>query len=419
MDSRPAPGQVAAVTGNPRSVDVVVVGGGFVGLALASALAPAGVACAVIDRAKPGPAASDGRAYAIAYASARVLQALGVWPRLESVAEPILEIRVSDGNAPLFLHYDHRELGKPLADAPLGYMVESADLKRALADHAAALPGVALMTGTAVRTLERSAAGVTAELSDGNLIRARLAVAADGRESKTRSGAGIAVARWRYSQTAIVCTVAHERPHRGIAHERFLPAGPFAILPLKGRRSAIVWTERADAAPRLMALPDGEFLRELSRRFGDFLGKIEVEGGRWSYPLGLVHADRYVAERLALAGDAAHAIHPIAGQGLNLGLRDVAALAEVVADAQRAGRDIGDARVLSRYERWRRFDSMALIAATDSLNRLFSNDIAPVRLARDLGLAAVNRFPPLKRLFMRHAMGLVGDLPRLMRGEPL
>jgi 2-octaprenyl-6-methoxyphenol hydroxylase len=408
------------MSGRPNTADVLIVGGGFVGLTLAAALSRAGIASAVIEeRAAGRAAAKDGRTSAIAYGSAQVLRGLGIWPRLEPVAEPILEIRVSDGTAPFFLHYDHRELKGRLADAPLGYMVENDDLKRVLLDHVAGLSNVALITGVTVRRLARNSDGVRAELSDGGAIEARLAVAADGRDSALRREAGIAVARWRYPQTAIVCTVAHEKPHRGIAHERFLPAGPFAILPMKGKRSSIVWTESAKNAPRLLALPDAEFKAELSRRFGDFLGKIEVVGGRWSYPLGLVHADRYVAERLVLAGDAAHAIHPIAGQGLNLGFRDVAVLAEVLADARKAGRDIGAAEVIRRYERWRRFDSFALIAATDSLNRLFSNDIAPIRLARDLGLAAVNRVPGLKRFFMRHAMGLVGDLPRLMRGEPL
>jgi 2-octaprenyl-6-methoxyphenol hydroxylase len=224
---------------------------------------------------------------------------------------------------------------------------------------------------------------------------------------------------WRYPQTGIVCTVAHELGHQGVAHERFLPPGPFAILPLKHNRSSLVWTERADLAPALLALDEAAFAAEMGRRFGDFLGATRVVGARWSYPLSLLHAERYVAPRLALVGDAAHCMHPIAGQGLNLGLRDVAALAEVLTDARRLGLDIGAASVLERYQRWRRFDSVALLAVTDSLNRLFSNDLAPLRLARDLGLAAVDRLPPLKRLFMRHAMGTVGKLPRLLEGEAL
>lgn len=417
MDSRLDARHLGAMT--DRRADVAIIGGSFVGLTLAAALARAGLTCAVIDRERQGQGeAADGRTSAIAHGSALVLRGLGIWPALEKFAEPILEIRVADGGSPFFLHYDHRELEPRLSDSPLGYIVENGDLKRVLLEHVAALPGVALRHGVAARRIERGTNGVRIELGE-DAIESRLVVGADGRESSVRAEAGIAAARWTYPQTAIVCTVAHERPHRGIAHERFLPAGPFAILPMKGNRSSIVWTERNAEVPRLLALDAAGFLRELRRRFGDFLGKIEVAGRRWSYPLGLVHADRYVAHRLALAGDAAHAIHPIAGQGLNLGIRDVAALSEVLADANRAGNDLGGADVLRRYERWRRFDSFALIAATDSLNRLFSNDIAPVRLARDLGLAAVNRVPGLKRFFMRHAMGLVGELPRLMRGEPL
>lgn len=398
---------------------VTIVGGSFIGLTLASALARAGISCTVIDRERRGSGeAADGRTSAIAFGSMRVLRGLGIWPRLETLAEPIVEIRVSDGRSPFFLHYDHRELGGELADAPLGTIVENGDLKRVLLDHVSTLETVSLRHGTNVRRIERGPDAVRIELG-GETIESQLLIGADGRESSVRAESGIAVTRWRYPQTAIVCTVAHEQPHRGIAHERFLPAGPFAILPMTGKRSSIVWTERTTEVPRLLALDDANFLRELARRFGDFLGKLDVVSKRWSYPLGLVHADRYVANRLALVGDAAHAIHPIAGQGLNLGIRDVAALSEILADAQRAGNDLGGAELLRRYERWRRFDSFALIAATDSLNRLFSNDIAPVRLIRDLGLAAVNRVPALKRFFMRHAMGMVGELPRLMRGEPL
>ncbi len=224
---------------------------------------------------------------------------------------------------------------------------------------------------------------------------------------------------WSYPQTGIVCTVHHERPHLGIAVEHFLPAGPFAILPMTGDRSSIVWTERAALAPRMMALGEAEFLAELSHRFGDFLGKLTIVGPRWSYPLSLMHAQNYVGQRLALIGDAAHVIHPIAGQGLNLGLRDVAALAELIVDARRLGLDIGNPDTLARYERWRRFDNTTLAVVTDGLNRLFSNSLAPLAAVRDVGLAIVNRLPPAKRFLMRHAMGMVGDLPRLVRGERL
>jgi len=401
------------------AVEVLVVGGGMVGLALGCALAGAGVTVAVVDRADPASLTEvgfDGRVSAIAHGSRRVLESIGVWRGLEALAQPIEEIRVSDGDSPFFLHYDHREVG----DAPLGHIVENRHTRMAL--HAAAATHgdrLRLIAPATVAALDRAMTGVLARLDDGRRITARLAIAAEGRRSPLREAAVIAVTAWRYPQTAIVCTVGHERPHRGIAHERFLPAGPFAILPMTGDRSSLVWTERAALAPAILALDDAEFLDELERRFGDFLGRIEVIGGRFSYPLGLQIAERQVDRRLALVGDAAHVIHPIAGQGLNLGLRDVAALAEVLVDARRLGLDLGADDVLADYPRWRRFDTLVLAVVTDGLNRLFSNDIAPLRLARDLGLAAVNRTPPLRRLFMRHAMGVVGTLPRLARGLPL
>jgi len=338
-------------------------------------------------------------------------------------AEPILDIRVSDGDAPLFLHYDHREVG----EEPLGHIVENRAIRRGLFKRQAEIDAIDLRAPASVTAIEYGAGGVTATLDDGTRIRASLAVAADGRNSRMREEAGIAVTRWSYKQTGIVCTMGHERPHRGIAHERFLPAGPFAVLPMTndpddpehGHRSSIVWTEDERLAPAMMALDDEAFSAELARRFGPYYGAVRVLGGRWSYPLSLLHANRYVAPRLALVGDAAHAIHPIAGQGLNLGIRGVAALAEVIVETARLGLDIGADDVLRRYERWRRFDAMALVAVTDGLNRLFSNSIPPVRFVRDLGLAGVNLVAPAKRFFMRHAMGVVGDLPRLMKGEPL
>jgi 2-octaprenyl-6-methoxyphenol hydroxylase len=412
-------GERLEAVGETEAADLLIVGGGFTGMTLACAAGGAGLTAVVVDRQRPEELLKpgfDGRTSAIAYGSEQLLRAIGVWPRVEDLAEAILDIRVSDGGSPLFLHYDHRELPGVRA---FGHMVENRHLRRALFDHLEACPGVKLLSGVAVERLAPGPGGIKATLSSGAGVRAALAVAADGRESATRREAGIPVTRWSYPQTGIVCTVAHERPHRGVAHERFLPAGPFAILPMAGQRSAIVWTERADLAPKILALDEDEFRDELARRFGDFLGQVELAGPVWFYPLALVHAHRYVAQRLALIGDAAHAIHPIAGQGLNLGFRDVAALSQVVVDARRLGLDPGDPLELARYERWRRFDSLVLIAVTDGLNRLFSNDLAAVRLARDLGLGAVNRMPELKRFFMRHAMGVVGNLPRLLEGRPL
>jgi 2-octaprenyl-6-methoxyphenol hydroxylase len=398
--------------------ELIVVGGGLVGLSLGIACASAGLAVAVIDREDPARMAGeafDGRTSAIAFGSQRILAGIGLWDGIAAEAEPIREIRVADGDSPLFLHYDHDELG---AD-PLGYIVENRVLRRALFARARTLPTLRHLAPASAALCERSSHGVAVTLDDGRVLRGALLAAADGGASPLRHAAGIRTVAWNYPQTAIVCTVWHERPHLGIAVEHFLPAGPFAILPMTGDRSSIVWTERAALAPRLLALGAGEFHAELARRFGDFLGRLEVVGPRWSYKLSLMHAARYGAERLVLVGDAAHVIHPIAGQGLNLGLRDVAALAELIVDARRLGLDIGNGEVLARYERWRRFDNFALAAVTDGLNRLFSNTVPPLVLARDAGLAAVNRLKPLRRLFMQHAMGMVGNLPRLAKGERL
>jgi 2-octaprenyl-6-methoxyphenol hydroxylase len=400
-------------------VELLIAGGGLNGLLLAVACADAGLEVALVDREDPAAMLSeafDGRSSAIAYGSRRVLDGLGLWPAIAADAEPILEIRVADGASPLFLHYDHRELD---GDEPLGYIVENRVLRSILVGRARALPSLQIFAPLSVEGVEAAPCATTARLSNRRRLRARLVAAADGAGSPLRRAAGIRTLDWRYPQTGIVTTVRHDRPHAGIAIEHFLPAGPFAILPMTGNRSSIVWTERAALASRLMAVPDPDFAAELAARFGDFLGSVEPVGPRWSYPLMLLLAERYAAPRLVLVGEAAHVIHPIAGQGLNLGIRDVAALAELVIDARRLGLDIGDDAVLERYQQWRRLDTVMLAAVTDGLNRLFSNEIAPLRLARDLGLAAVNRMPPLKRLLMRDAMGLVGDLPRLARGEPL
>ncbi|WP_374303384.1 UbiH/UbiF/VisC/COQ6 family ubiquinone biosynthesis hydroxylase [Ferrovibrio sp.] len=409
-----------------RLYDVAVIGGGLAGLTQAIALARHGLSVAVIDREDPARALAagfDGRVSAIALASQRMLAGIGLWAHV-SEAQPMWDIRVSDGDTLLFVHYDHRDLG----DQPFGYMVENRVMRQAQQGAIAELPGLDLMAPMTAARIDYGAAGSGAParlvLADGRQIEARLVIGADGRQSAIRQQAGIRTLNWSYNQTGIVCTVGHELPHDGVAQERFLPAGPFAILPMTDavdgtHRSSLVWTEPTQRAAAIMALNDADFAAEMRQRFGDGYGETRILGPRWSYPLTFLLAQRYTDHRLALIGDAAHGIHPIAGQGLNLGLRDIAALTEALVDAKRLGLDIGRVDVLERYERWRRFDNVALSAVTDGLTRLFSNDIAPIRIARDLGLGVVERIPPLKKLFMRHAMGDVGQLPRLLRGEKL
>lgn len=395
--------------------DVAVAGSGFAGLALAAALAKAGLAVLVADPASAETLTAqgyDGRASAMALASIRLLRELDAWD--DGNSQPIQDIRVSDGDSLMFVHYDSRRLG----GEPFGALIENRFL-RARLFSAATAAGATVRGGTGIARVVPDAFGAEVVLSNGDRVRARLVVAADGARSGLRTMAGIGVRGWRYRQTGIVLTVAHERPHGGIAHERFLPNGPFAILPLPGNRSSLVWTEREDTAPAILALSPDRFLEELRARFGDFLGDVTVTGPRWHYPLALQQAERYTADRLVLIGDAAHVMHPIAGQGLNLGLRDVAALAEVVVDAARLGLDFGAADVLDRYQRWRRADSLTLLTVTDSLNRLFATDFAPVRMVRDIGLGVVNQIEPLKRLLSAHAQGTVGKLPRLNAGQPL
>lgn len=399
------------------SYDAVVIGGGLVGLPLAIALAQAGLTIAVVDAEAPATAVAptfDGRVSAIAAAPQRLLAAIGVWDHVAE-AEPIRDIRVTDGDSPFFVHYDHTAVG----DAPVGWMLENRLHRQALFARLADLPSLSLHAPMRANRVTRGDRGVTVDLVDGRQITAALCIAADGRASPTRTSAGIAVTSWTYRQAGIVCTVAHEKPHRGVAQERFLPAGPFAILPMTGNRSSLVWTEPTERAAAIMALSDDDFAWEMRRRFGDHLGTTTVIGPRWSYPLTLQHTETYVAERLVLVGDAAHGMHPVAGQGLNAGLRDVAALAEILVDAKRLGLDLGARDLLLRYQQRRHADNSMMLAVTDGLVRLFSNDHWPLKLARNLGFAAVDRLPALKKLFMRHAMGDLGALPRLLKGQPL
>ena len=400
---------------------MVISGGGMVGLTLGLALAQGGLRIAIVDLVPASTILApqfDGRVSALAYASVRMLTALGVWEALAPHAQPIREILVTDGQAgkpasPFSLHFDAQEVGAQ----SLGHIAENRHTRAALYQAVERQPNLELIAPASVKSLTTASGGAIARLQDGSEIAAPLVIAADGRESRLRSQMGINVVGWSYSQTGIVATVEHEKPHNGVAYEHFLPAGPFAILPMTGNRSSLVWTEGTHKAPALLALDDDGFNAELSRRFGSHLGKTKAAGPRWSYPLSFHLSREFVRPRFALAGDCAHGIHPIAGQGLNLGLKDAAALAEVLLDAARLGRDIGALDTLKRYERWRRFDSFALGASMDGLNRLFSNDIAPLRQLRDLGLGIVDTIGPARRFFMRHAGGDIGKLPRLMKGE--
>jgi 2-octaprenyl-6-methoxyphenol hydroxylase len=402
------------------SYDLVIVGGGMTGLTLACAVAGAGLQVMLIERQPLAAVVApgfDGRVTAIAQGSRRLLAALGLWSELAADAEPIRDIRVGERHSPLTVRYDHRAVG----DEPLGHIVENRLIRAALLGRVQALVGrsLTLAAPAAVGRIRWREEGARLRLEDGSEAAGALVAAAEGRSSPTRAAAGIDVLRWDYRQTGVVATIAHERPHRGVAVERFFPDGPCAVLPMSGQRSSIVWAAQDRLAQELVGLDDEAFLDELAERVGDALGGLTLAGPRWHYPLSMVQARRYTGRRLALVGDAAHAIHPLAGQGWNLALRDVAALAELVVDARRLGLDPGDPALLARYERWRRFDSLALIAITDGLNRLFGNDLLPLRVARELGLGLVERVGPLKQFFMRHAMGVLGDLPRLMRGEAL
>lgn len=404
--------------------DILIAGGGLNGPALALALANAGLTVTVVD-ARPAPARAeagfDGRAYALAIASRRLLAGIGIWPAVGDKAQPIHQIKASDGlagqgPAPFFLTFDAAEI----EEGPMGFLLEDRHLYAAFLAAMTAHPKITLLSGETVTGQAVDASGVTITLASGQSLRGRLLVGCDGRGSQTATRAGISRVGWGYGQTALVTAIRHEKPHNGIAHQFFMPEGPLAILPLAGgHHSSIVWSETEANAKAIQALDDAEYLAALRPRFGDFLGEIALAGDRFTYPLSLSLAETFIAPRVALVGDAAHGVHPIAGQGLNLGLRDVAALAQVVIEASRRGEDMGSAVTLDAYQRWRRFDATALALGMDTVNRLFSNDNPVLRLGRDLGLGLVNRIPALRRTFIRQAAGLNGDLPRLLAGKPI
>jgi len=403
--------------------NILIVGGGLSGPILALALAQAGLKVTVIDTLEQKVrknAAFDGRSYAVALTSQRLLSGTGVWDVVADHSQPILEIKVTDGRAgegpsPFFMHFDHAEI----EEGPMGYMVQDRFLRRALLDAMSRTNGVTHISGQTVTNQVVTSSGANVTLSSGKVVHGALIVGADGRSSGTASRAGIKRSGWSYDQTALVCAIEHEKPHHGIAHQFFMPPGPLAILPLPGNVSSIVWSETAKNAAAFSALSDNEYVTMLRPRFGDFLGEINLAGKRFTYPLSLSLALNLAADRVALIGDAAHGVHPIAGQGLNAGMRDIAALAEVIIDANRRGEDIGSPNVLGRYEQWRRFDNTTLAIATDTFNRLFSNDNAGLRGLRDIGMGIVNAIPGLRRSFIREAAGLTGTLPRLMQGKPL
>ena len=420
MDNPPA---AAIFTLMTYDSDILIVGGGLNGPALALAVADAGLTVTLVDSlpvAKLENPQFDGRSYALALTSARLLEGVGVWEDLIDHAQPMLDIKVTDGRVGegpslFFMHFDHAEI----EEGPMGYMVEDRHLRANLLSALNKRENITQLHGETVVDQAPDATGVTVTLASGKTLRAKLLVGCDGRQSGTAQRAGITRTGWDYGQTALVCAVEHALPHNGVAHQFFMPPGPLAILPLTGNRSSIVWSETTAHAQEINALSDEDYMNVLRPRFGSFLGDINLVGARFTYPLSLSLANELVRERVALVGDAAHGVHPIAGQGLNAGVRDVAALAEVVIDATRRGEDIGRHAVLARYQEWRRFDNTTLALATDTFNNLFSNDSPLLRAVRDIGMGVVNRLPAARRSFIREAAGLTGDLPRLLKGKKL
>lgn len=424
-----APRSDAAKTAD-FDADVIIAGAGMAGVTLALALKSGGLDPILVDPvvfdAQVAPT-FDGRASAIAFACFRQWRTIGAGAAIEPHAQRIEQILVTDGRSPgaaegrpsaAYLRFDSAEIADRTDGEPLGYLVENRHIRAGLA-QAVAAAGIRVLAPARVATVETGKAFATVTLEDGRTLRAPVVIGCDGRRSLVREAAGIEVVGWPYRSMGVVATVRLERPHHGVAHEHFLPGGPFAVLPLTGDRASLVWTEPPDRARALVEARPEVFHAHLQRRFGDYVGRARLDGPRFVYPLALELAEAMTADRIALLGDAAHGIHPIAGQGLNLGLKDAAALAQTLVEAARLGEDIGSAAVLDRYARWRRFETVAISAAMDVFDRLFSNDIAPLRLVRDLGMAVVNRIGPARRYFMHSAGGAVGDLPRLLRGEAL
>ena len=400
--------------------DVIIFGGGLVGLALASALDSSGVSTIMVDPADPAPrseASFDGRTSAVSSSSMRMLETIGLADHLAEPGCPIWRIAVADGLKPGGLHFD------PDDNEPLGFMHQNRHLRAALQARAEAGKNIWLMWKSRVTDVDRGDHGVVVSLEDGRKLSAPLLVAADGRNSRTREAAGINVARWRYDHQAIVSVLRHERPHEHVAYEIFYPTGPFALLPMNddagGHRSAIVWSVPQEDAAGWLSLNDDDFAAEAEAAMGGFLGKIVMLAPRSTFPLGFHHAAQMTSQRLALVGDAAHAIHPIAGQGLNLGFRDAAALTQVLVEGARLGLDLGDAQLLDRYQRWRSLDALSVAFATDSLTRVYGIPGATASAVRRFGMGLVGRISPLRNKLMSEARGTSGELPLLLRGLPI
>lgn len=389
--------------------DIIITGGGMVGMSMAIALARIGLHVLVLEKTSlPAQLEEkfDGRVSALALGSVHMLQAIGAWEKMEPYAEAILDIRVCDANTPFFIHYDHRDVGKPF-----GYILENRHIRYGLQERALELSTLTIIENANIAEFSTNSKQAFITLSDGQKFSTSLILAADGKQSSIRKMAGIATFTHDYQQTAIVCTIAHERPHHGIAQEKFLPAGPFAVLPMTKQRSSLVWVEPHDRAHIYLNLSKQEQSEEIRQRIGDYLGEITLDGNCFSYSLSLSHTKSYISNRLALIGDAAHGIHPIAGQGVNLGFRDVAVLEELIRKQAALGLDVGASDILSHYQRWRRFDNVSMSAVTHGLNQLFCNRLLPVRISRYIGMWSVNNSPVFKNFFMKHAMGLIGDLP--------
>lgn len=402
----------------PLQADVVIAGGGLIGLSIAHALAVQGVSSVVVEAQDPEnwkDPAFDGRTSAIALGTRQYFESINLWQAMAPHATAINDIHIVEGHSPRFLHYDHQDVGRE----PMGHIIENRHLRTALVESLDGQQNIQFLAPCRYQTVDTDVKGVTVGLEDGREVQGQLLICAEGKFSKLRQEIGIGTIERDYKQTAIVAAVDHEKPHNGMAVERFLPSGPFAILPMAGgNRSSIVWTEETASAQQYLDITDAAFLQAIEERFGDRYGKLSLVEGRFSYPLTLIVAKEYYRQRLALVGDAAHGIHPIAGQGFNLGMRDVIALTTLIAERKACGLDVGSQTMLKTYQKQRKPDNWAMIAATDSLNRLFSNDLPPIRLARKLGLGGVQHLPPVKKAFMRHAMGLPafsGKRPMLPR----